>query len=95
MKKEIKHYTIRNRYALRYLCNQAVSITLNKVAKNLNEVNCKNCLLILKNPNHIHTWDKYNKKGMLCCSLCNQTWYDNIRTDFPKCPHNKNKGGKQ
>ena len=45
-----KHYTIRRRYDLRYLCNQAVSITLDKVAKDLSEVNCKNCLLVLKNP---------------------------------------------
>jgi hypothetical protein len=53
----IKHAIIRkaeNKYprfffTRHYLCNQACSITKEKVAKNFDEITCKNCLKILKN----------------------------------------------
>lgn len=40
----ILHYTDKGRY----LCNQAVEITNQKVAKTEGRVTCKNCLKILK-----------------------------------------------
>ena len=53
----IKHRGINVNYETRYLCNQAVGITQNKIVWNDEEVTCKNCLRILKN--HI---EKVSKK---------------------------------
>jgi len=43
MKVNIIHYDNR-----RYLCNHACGITLSKITKNKENVNCKNCLKALK-----------------------------------------------
>ena len=41
----IKHSWFINRDGKnRYVCNQAVNVTNEKLAKNSDEVNCKNCL---------------------------------------------------
>ncbi len=46
----MKHYPTK-KGRVRYLCNQAVSITPDKITAIKGKVTCKNCLRILGRPN--------------------------------------------
>lgn len=46
----IKHFAIIKNNKPRYLCNQDCSVTEEKIAKDIKDVTCKNCLKILNQP---------------------------------------------
>jgi hypothetical protein len=61
----IKHYIISDeRNKARYVCNQAVNVTLEKVANNAKEITCKNCLKYYqKHIGNVLGKDKVGVKG--------------------------------